>query len=254
MLFKRSCVFLMMALVSACGKPPHQYNGYIDADLTYLSADYPGRLAHLRVVRGQSVQKHQLLFKIEQQSEQDHVVMSQDSKDNFLAERKGIMDQLHYAEVNYHRTITMMKQHAASQNDLDLAQRDWDVLKNQLHGIDAQIKSSKTDIANKKWQLEHKEGYSTDKGIIFDTYFTKGEYVAAGQPILALVTRQHIKVIFFVPENALSNIRLNQKVKISNDGNPNFATGIIRYISNTAQYTPPHYLLTRRTPSFSFSG
>ncbi|MCX7114530.1 MAG: HlyD family efflux transporter periplasmic adaptor subunit [Gammaproteobacteria bacterium] len=239
MLFKRNCVFLMIALLSACGKHPHQYNGYIDADLTYLSADYPGRLAHLLVVRGQPVQKHQLLFKLEQQSEQDHVVMSQDSKDNLLADRKGMMDQLHYAEVNYHRTITMMKQHAASQNDLDLAKRDWDVLKNQLQGLDAQINSSTVDTANRKWQLEHKEGYSTDKGIIFDTYFTKGEYVAAGQPILALITRQHIKVIFFVPEKALSSIHLNQKVKLSTDGNPSFATGTIRYISNTAQYTPP---------------
>ncbi len=232
-------LLLMMILLSACKDKSHEYNGYIDAELTYLSSNFAGQLTDLSVRRGQSVEKNQLLFKLEQTSEQYGVERSQFAQNNLLAQRKEILDQIHYEDINYKRNLGMQKHNAASQNDVDVSKKNVDVLNNQLKAIDFQIKSSQVDTADKLWQVARKEGHANDPGIVFDTYFTQNEYVQAGQPVLSLVTRQNIKVIFYVPEKELSHISLNDKVNLSSDGNPNLGTGTIRYISNIAQYTPP---------------
>lgn len=229
------CIFLLCS----CGEDDSLYNGYIDADMTYLSSNYAGRLVHLFVVRGQAVQKNQPLFKLEQTSEKFGVDISEFTQNNLLSQRKEILDQIRYNEINYRRTLQIRKQDAASQNDLDVATKDLDVLKNQLAALDFQIKSSQVDTADKQWQVARKENYATDSGIIFDTYFTQGEYAQAGQPVVSLITPQNIKVIFFVPEKDLSKIQLNHKIKLLTNGNALLGTGTIRYISNTAQYTPP---------------
>ena len=229
------CIFLLCS----CGEDDSFYNGYIDADMTYLSSNYAGRLVHLFVVRGQVVQKNQRLFKLEQTSEKFGVDISEFTQHNLLSQRKQILDQIRYSEINYRRTLQRRKQDAASQNDLDVATKDLDVLKNQLAALDFQIKSSQVDTADKQWQVARKENYATDSGIIFDTYFTQGEYAQAGQPVVSLITPKNIKVIFFVSEKDLSKIQLNHKVKLLTDGNVLLGTGTIRYISNTAQYTPP---------------
>ena len=236
----RKLVLLMLiVLLCSCEKGTPPYNGYIDADLTYLSSNFAGRLDNLLVRRGQPVQKNQLLFKLEQTSEHYGIESSQLSQKNLLSQRKVLIDQINYNNINYRRTLQMRKQDAASQNDLDLAKKDLNVLKNQLAAIDFQIKSSQIDTEDKKWQKNRKEAYATDSGIVFDTYFTKNEFVQAGQPVLSLLTKRNIKVIFFVPEKDLSSVLLNAKVIISSDGDPTLLKGTINYISKIAQYTPP---------------
>ena len=233
-------ILLTIILLCSCGREQHSYNGYIDADLVYLSSNFPGLLEHLNVTRGQSVEKSQLLFQLEQASENFGVEKSEFAQNSLLAQRKEILDKMHYNLINYHRTVNMRKQDVASQNDLDIAQQNLDVLKNQLLDIDFQLKSSRVDTAYKQWQVLRKESIAPDAGIIFDTYYTKGEYVLGVQPILSLVTKKHIKIVFFVPEKDLSKVMLQEKVTVSFDGNVKPLTGIIRYISNIAQYTPPN--------------
>jgi len=95
------------------------------------------------------------------------------------------------------------------------------------------------NTAQKKWVMTRKENSAPEAGIVFDTYYTKGEFVQAGNPVLSLVTKDHIKVVFFVPEERLAQIRLNQHVNLKTDVNNLFATGHVFYISNIAEFTPP---------------
>jgi len=230
---------LCILFVNGCKENKTQYNGYIDADLTYLSSNTAGRLTDLFVKRGQAVHKNELLFKVEQTTEKNAIARSQLSEKTLLAQRKQLIDQIHYSKINYQRNLETRKNDASSQNDLDVAKKDLDVLTNQLAAIDFQITSSQIDTRDKQWEVAHKEAYAPDEGLIFDTYYTPDEFVQGGQPVLALITKPLLKVIFFVPEKNLSNLRLNAKVSVSSDGNPALASGIINYISQIAQYTPP---------------
>lgn len=232
-------LWLCLFSISGCKDHKTQYNGYIDADLTYLSSNTAGRLTELLVKRGQAVHKNELLFKVEQTTEKNATARSQLSEKSLFAQRKQLLDQIDYSTLNYNRNKETRKHDASSQNDLDLAKKDLDVLKSQLAAIEFQIKSSELDTQDKAWQVARKEAYAPDEGLIFDTYYTPNEFVQGGQPVLALITKQLIKVIFFVPENELSTLHLNTKVTLSSDGTPSFATGTINYISKIAQYTPP---------------
>ena len=236
---RKIVLLLILCLLSACKEQRLHYNGYFDADFTYLSSDFAGRLRFLFVKRGEAVPKGKLLFKLEQTSEHYGVKISQLNQKSLAFQKQQIIDQLHYAEISYRRTLKIKTEDAASQNDVDVAKKDREVLRAQLAAIDLQINSSQVDIANKKWQIRRKKNTAPAAGIIFDTYFTQDEYVPAGQPIVSLVTQKNIKVLFFVPEDALATIQLNQRVKISSDANPELARGKISYIANVAQYTPP---------------
>ncbi len=230
---------LIFLSLTACKKEDKLFSGYVDVDLVYLSANFGGRLTELAVHRGQLVSKDEFLFRLEQTSERYSVDMSELNKKSLQAQREQTLSQIHYNEINYRRIVDMRKQNAASQSDLDAAQRDLTVSKQQLADLDARIKSSQIETSDKKWQVTRKENFATDRGIIFDTYYTRGEFVQAGYPVLSLVTQNNIKAIFFVPEAQLNRLRLNQKINIQTNANEHFATGHIFFISNIAEYTPP---------------
>ncbi|AWN75539.1 HlyD family efflux transporter periplasmic adaptor subunit [Legionella anisa] len=232
-------VWLTLLLLAACEKENRSFSGYVDTDLVYLSSDFGGRLTDLAVFKGQLVKSNQFLFKLEQTSELYSVQMSQLSKQNLLAQRQQILTQLNYNEINYRRIQGMRKQNAASQSDLDAAQRDLKISKDQLTDIDVKIQNNQIETNDKKWQVTRKENFAPERGLIFDTYHTQGEFVQAGAPVLSLITRNNLKAVFFVPEKELSQLRLNEHVKIKTDINENFATGHIFYISNIAEFTPP---------------
>lgn len=231
------CLFTLA--ITGCKEDNKAFNGYVDADLVYLSSDYGGRLVDLATQRGKTVEANQFLFKLEQTNELYSVEMSQLNTKDLMAQRQQAQSQLTYAEINYKRTLGMRRKNAASQNDLDLAKRDIDVAKDQLADIDVKIRNSKVDTEDKKWVVRRKENYAPEHAIVFDTYYTKGEYVQASMPILALITKENIKVVFFVPEAMLNQVPINKKIKITTESGTDLAQGHVYYVSNIAEYTPP---------------
>lgn len=230
---------LSLLLLSSCNDDASHYNGYIDADMVYLSSDYPGRLATLVVQRGQEVHTGQLLFKLEQDDLNFSLDASKLARKNLLAQKKVLQNQTNYSNLNYRRIVKMRKADAASQDSLEKARTDLLVLRDKLQALSFQIQQNTVDYEKIQWQKQRKEAKSLHNGIVFDTYFTQGEYIQAGQPLLSVVTKEHIKVVFYVPEIHLSQLSLGQKVNLSSDGNAKLATGVVSYISKTAQYTPP---------------
>ena len=233
------CLGLITLSLISCKQDDKIFNGYIDTDLVYLSSDFPGRLVDLAVIRGQLVDSKKFLFKLEQTSERFSIETSQFNTIDLQAQQKQILAQLKYNDINYHRIVGLRKMNAASQNDLDAALRDLEVSRQQLADINTKIQSSQVDTANRDWIAARKENFAPNVGIVFDTYYTQGEYVQAGSPVVSLVTQDKIKVVFFVPEVRLSQLRINTPVIIKTDVDNHFATGHINYISKVAEYTPP---------------
>lgn len=226
-------------LLVACQKNTQLYNGYLDADLTYLASDFGGRMEKITAKRGDFVQAGQLLFKLEQVNESRNIAISKANQENLQAQYQQVIDKINYTQTNYNRLQKLQAQGAASSDDLDQAKQNLNVLQNQLTSIKAQLTGNKFEIAQKNWQLERKQNTAPESGIIFDNYFTQGEYVPSGTPILSLITANNIKIIFFVPETDLGRIHLGQTVSITNDGNSSAQLGTINYISAKAEYTQP---------------
>ncbi len=128
---------------------------------------------------------------------------------------------------------------AASTEDVEQARQNLEVLQNQLQGLKAQLAAAQNDTAQKNWQISHKENFALESAIVFDSYFTKGEYVPAGQPVVSLLSSNNIKAIFFIGETDLGKIHLGEKIKLTRDGSNDSTLGHISYIAKRAEYTPP---------------
>jgi HlyD family secretion protein len=103
----------------------------------------------------------------------------------------------------------------------------------------AQVEAAEAALAQAEWNLSEKQQEAPQSGLVFDTLFREGEWVAAGQPIVALLPPQNIKVRAFVPEPRMATMEVGQRVRVWMDGRAAPVTGKVSFISPTAEFTPP---------------
>jgi HlyD family secretion protein len=93
-------------------------------------------------------------------------------------------------------------------------------------------------LAKAEWDLSQKRQIATQAGLVFDTLYRPGEWVAASKPVVVLLPPQNVKVRAFVSEERVGAISLGQEVRIRIDGVEPI-TGKVTFISPQAEYTPP---------------
>src|SRR5262249_35865953 len=76
-------------------------------------------------------------------------------------------------------------------------------------------------------------------GVVFDTLYRQGEWVAAGRPVVALLPPTNIKVRAFVPQTQIGTVQVGQGVRVNVDGVAEPFLGEVSFISPQAEYTPP---------------
>jgi HlyD family secretion protein len=70
-------------------------------------------------------------------------------------------------------------------------------------------------------------------------YYQADEWVNAGTPVLSLVATDQYKLRFFLPETALASIKIGDSLQYQCDGCPSRQNAKIKFIANSAEYTPP---------------
>jgi HlyD family secretion protein len=83
------------------------------------------------------------------------------------------------------------------------------------------------------------EGSAPAAGTIERIYHRAGEVVAAGQPIVALLPPENMKVRFFAPEAMLSQFPVGARVLVSCDGCAAPVEATVSYVAREPQFTPP---------------
>ncbi|MBI4775224.1 MAG: HlyD family efflux transporter periplasmic adaptor subunit [Deltaproteobacteria bacterium] len=288
--FGRAAVGLLLVLAltaNGCETPSRDlFQGYVEAEYTYVSSPQPGELTNLFVRRGENVAAGTVLFELEREPEiaqrNEAEQRLQQSKKRLEDLRKGMrpteidaikakMEQarasLRLSELEYERRRKLFADRTISKENLDQAQTKYhsdralvDELSAQLEtarlgarediirAAESEVAAMEATLAQVDWRLEQKTQLASEPALVFDTYYTVGEWVSAGRPVVALLIRRNIKVRFFVPEPLISGIKLNQTISIGCDGCPEGLRGHISYISPQAEYTPP-VIYSRHTRS-----
>lgn len=70
-------------------------------------------------------------------------------------------------------------------------------------------------------------------------YYQAEEWVNAGTPVLSLIAPDQYKIRFFLPEIALGSLKVGDPLQYQCDGCPSKQKATIRFIANSAEYTPP---------------
>jgi HlyD family secretion protein len=208
----RAAVVLSAALLAACSnnKPPG-YQGWIEADLIFVSPDESGRIETLSVREGDKVSVRAPLFTLDDELQAAEVTEREASLKN--------------AQAAYERARTLLKTAAGTQKTYEEAEA-------ALRTAQARLNSSQTRLARRKV-------FSPVEGSVQQVYFRAGEIVSAGRPVVALLPPGNMKVRFFVGEALLPKLALDDTVNIRCDGCTDGLTAKISFIARTAEYTPP---------------
>ena len=75
--------------------------------------------------------------------------------------------------------------------------------------------------------------------LVEEVFFRPGEWVAANQPVLALLPDSQIKVRFFVPESDVARYRPGRTVRFRCDACAGNLSARITYVSPRPEFTPP---------------
>jgi HlyD family secretion protein len=263
---------------SACsGSRGTTYQGYAEGEFVYLASSQPGRLEHLAVSRGQQVGQGTLVFSLEASEEQAEQHQAQQQLAAAQAQLADLETGKRAPEVAVVRAQLAQAQAAAQKSALqrerdDAQYRAGGISREQLEATLAQARSdaahvseleSQLDVARlpgraqqlkaqsgqvqaaravldqADWRVSEKSIAAPQAGLVYDTLYRQGEWVAAGNPVVQMLPPQNIKVRFFVPEGALGSLTVGRKVSLHCDGCPADVAAAITYVSSEAEYTPP---------------
>jgi len=266
-------------VLMGCQRPPSdRVQGYVEGEFIYVASPFAGALESLIVRRGTQVRAGEALYALEQVSEraardeaerrlgQARANLEDARKGKRPTEIESIKAQLKQAQAALRLSSReLVRQEgltnvpgAAVELELDRARaaRDQDrqrVVQLQAE-LDTALLGSRTDqviaavaevrareaaLARAEWELGQKRQQAPKSGLVFDTLYREGEWVAAGRPVVVLLPPENIKVRAFVSEKRVGTIHPGDDAQVSVDGVAARYSGKISYISPRAEYTPP---------------
>lgn len=275
--FLASLGMISIALLSACSSKTETVQGYIDGEYVYVSPYISGQIIQLSVQRGDVVTTGQPLFTLQPQPQLAQMQAAQAAELEAEANLKNLetgarpselatieaqikqaQAQLAYANKQEQRDRTLVTTNSIAEEALDKAVENAKTaqgLLEQYHSTletaklpardqeliaaDQALKQAVSELAQAQWIYQQTQVNAPVSGQIFDIYHWAGEQAVAMQPVLVMLPPDKIKAIFFVPEPLLSQIHIGETVSISCNSCKTSVAATIRFISPTAEYTPP---------------
>ncbi|MGF6307798.1 HlyD family secretion protein [Bradyrhizobium sp. i1.8.4] len=204
-------VALAAALAGCKEKRDPGFQGWVEADMIFVSPDESGRVIKLNVREGDEVKPGELLYSV------DDDLQRADLNQNNAT--------LANAQQSYDRAASLRGTGAGTQANLDSAV-------SALRVAEARVNTSQT-------RLDRRKGFAPIAGAIQQIYFREGEMVQAQRPVLSIMPPGNMKLRFFVPETELPKLALGDEVRVTCDNCAADLTAKIYFIATTAEYTPP---------------
>lgn len=265
--------------LAACGeKASTGFQGYAEGEFVLVAAPFGGRLEKRYVNRGQEVEAGAPLFALEQENEKaarkeaEERVREADAKaaDLSTGRRKPEVDQTiaQEAQAKAARALAVrqLQQQKAlydkgfvSEDAYNTARTTYDSNIAKVEETEANIRAARQTVgreqtiaaaqadaaaaraalAQSDWRLQQRAVAAPSKSFVYDTLYSEGEYVNAGQPVVSLLPPGNLKMRFFVPETVVGSLKMGQDVKAQCDGCDAAIPAKITYISRQAEFTPP---------------
>jgi len=252
------------------------YQGYLEGEFVYVAAPIAGRLEMLSVGRGARVAAGAPLFTLDAVSERAAQRQAADQLRTAAAKladlRKGsrvpelatLAARLEQARTTAElsrleltRQENLFKTQVIAASEFDRArlahQRNAsavDELTAQLEtarlggrpdvivAAEAEVGAATAATEKADWSVAQKTQSAPRAALVYDTLYREGEFVAAGNPVVALLPPENLKVRFFVPETDFATLKAGDRVRIAIDGRAPIE-GRINYLSPKPEYTPP---------------
>lgn len=276
---------LALGLLGCERTPQDGWQGYVEAEYTYVAPLESGRIIALRAVRGDQVAAGQSLFDLEDDAEraardQAAAELAQaeaDLADLLKGDRPAdlaiIQAQLDEARASLSLSVPrlarrekMVKGSIIGEEELDsakasilsdrgniaeyearLAEAKLPARADKVAAAEQLVAARQAALADAEWRLSRRQEKAPAAGRVEDVFYRQGETAGAAQPVVSLLTPEQLKLRFFVPEPDLTRLQIGQHVAVACDGCAAGLTATISFVARAAEFTPPViYSLTRR--------
>jgi HlyD family secretion protein len=212
LIFRTLAIAALAAALTGCNeKRDPGFQGWVEADMIFVSPDESGRVTKLNVREGDEVKQGDPLYSVDD-----------DLQRADLNQNKATLAN---AQQSYDRANSLSRTGAGTQATLDAAV-------SSLRVAEARVVTSETRLARR-------QGFAPVAGSIQQIYFREGEMVPERRPVLSIMPPGNMKIRFFVPETELPKLALGDQVRITCDNCSPDLTANIYFIATTAEYTPP---------------
>lgn len=255
----------------------NQYVGYVEAEWVYVAAPQSGWVIESPITEGDQVQAGQILLVMDSEQQQAQLAEAAGRAAQADAQARDINDgarpselraleaQLGQAEAGLSRAKNdRMRTMPLVEKGIESASRGDQVEANYKIAL-ASVAAAKEAInvaklagrdqakiaassayqaaqalqAQAQWRLDERIVRSLIDGRVEEIFHKRGEFVAAGAPLVALLPRDGLKARFYVPQAKLTGIARGQSVDVIADGSDSPVSATITYIADNAEFTPP---------------
>ena len=269
---------LVGLLGSACSEPPATgWSGYAEGDYIYIAAPLSGRLEALAVREGQSVSKNAPLFALDADAERaasdeavarlagaraqaanldkgrrsDEIAVTQAQltqaqasaafAQSELARQQQLLVQGFVSKSRIDDAATILKQAQARVAELEAALKvaHLPARVDERTATQASAKAASDVLRQSQWREAQKQQAAPLDALVSDVFFRAGEFVPAGQAVLALLPPGNVKARFFVPQADLGKFKLGQTVLLSCDGCGAPMAARVTHVATQVEFTPP---------------
>ena len=254
---KRLIVAASLLLVAACrGDAPDAYGNFEATEVT-VAAEASGRLLRLALEEGARVKGGDEVGLIDttalalQRRELEARRAAQRSRVREVeANAAALESQRAIAQRELERTRRLLAAQAATAQQGDRAERDVDVLHDQLTGaratrqtvgrevaaLDAQIATLDDRLRRCRVSVPGEGG-----GTVLTRYAEAGEFVQAGTPLFKMASLDTLTLRAYVSGAQLARLAIGQAVRVRVDAGPDSLRtipGSVTWIAATAEFTP----------------
>lgn len=265
-------------LFSGCKKQaPTTWQGYVEGEYLYIGPDSAGFLDQLTVKQGDRVTSGELLFRMDAERQSAALIEAEMRTSQGLAlledallgkrptEIEALQAQIQQAQASLDlsmktlaRQQQLYKQKVIPAEELDqaraqatekakmvqqlkaeLATAQQGQREHQVEAASANLKALTAATTQAQHSLSLATQFAPADGLVFDTYFKPGEFVAQGRPILSLLPPENVRIRLFIGEPQVARVKLGATATITMDGAPAPVHGRVTFISPQAEFTPP---------------
>ena len=206
-----AALVLVLALAGCGTSNERTLQGWVESELIFISPDEQGRVETLKAREGDSVQKGDLLFSVDEDLQQADVTVKQVAVTN--------------AQQQFDRARELLKTAAGTQRTFDDAE--------------AALRQAKANLEWSQTRLTRRRAVAPAAGVIQQVYFRPGETVPSGRPVMSMLPPGNLKLRFFAPERVLHDIKYGATVNVTCDGCAAGLTATVSFIASSAEFTPP---------------
>ncbi|EHL32878.1 HlyD family secretion protein [Legionella drancourtii] len=233
-------ILSICSLLSNCKtKKEASFPGYVQGKFTYISAYDTGILKKISVSPGDSVKQGQALFTLEPYPENAELQAANARVQQAIDEQNKHEADYNVLKEEHERNLILFKKDVISKEELEQSMGNFRSAEASRNAAQANLRAEQANQSKAVWISQQKTVTSPIDALVFDTYYSAYEKIEEGKPILALLAADAIKIIFFIPEQHLSTLKLNEEITILLDGAQQPIKAKITYISPKEEYTPP---------------